>query len=40
MSHHPEMSACVGVSPDALQLPRHLVETLQDSENPSFGVYD
>jgi hypothetical protein len=40
MSHHPDTSPCVGVSPNPPKLPRHLSEALQDGENPSFGVYD
>jgi hypothetical protein len=40
VSHHPDTSARVGVSPNPPKLPRHLFEARQDSEDPSFGVYD
>jgi hypothetical protein len=39
-SYHPDTSAGVGVSPDPPKLPRDLLETLQDSDDRSFGGYD
>jgi hypothetical protein len=40
MSHQPDTSDRVGVSLNPPKLPRHLFQALQDSEDPSFGVYD
>jgi hypothetical protein len=40
VSHHPDTSACVGLSPNPPKLLRHLFEALQDGEDPAFGVHD
>jgi hypothetical protein len=40
VSHHPDTSACVGLSPEPPKLPRHVFEALQDGEDPAFGVHD